>query len=141
MGVREGAGFAWKVAKAFVRNYREAGEEEAARRTTVDGEKWNDVYVYDPRPVMKMRKGDRFELECLDRDLRMRSTVTGTVWDSAVNGDVPVAYRGRPIGFLSGRDACRKVRELQAEGRQVFLDARCTSAAGKRGYPLLSARG
>ena len=121
MGVREGAGFAWKVAKAFVRNYREAGEEEAARRTTVDGEKWNDVYVYDPRPVMKMRKGDRFEL--------------------AVNGDVPVAYRGRPIGFLSGRDACRKVRELQAEGRQVFLDARCTSAAGKRGYPLLSARG
>lgn len=59
------------------------------------------IYVYDDRPLKDVPKNKAIFLTVCGRDITMRSITTGTVWDSAENGDIPVSYKGKPIGFVS----------------------------------------
>lgn len=110
-----------------------------ASRQMLEGKCTSEVYVYIPKPVAKMKKGDTFFLGCIDSPMRLRSTVTGTVWDSDRDGGIPVSYAGRPIGFLSGRDICEAIAYAMDLGIKVSVYATVTSAAGRRGYPIIRA--
>lgn len=59
------------------------------------------IYVYDDRPLKYVPKNKAIFLTVCGRDITMRSITTGTVWNSAENGDIPVSYKGKPIGFIS----------------------------------------
>ena len=110
-----------------------------ASRQMLEGKCRSEVYVYVPKPLAKMKKGDTFFLSCIDHPMRLRSTVTGTVWDSSRDGGIPLRYAGRPVGFLSGHDICEAIAYSMSLGIKVSVYATVISDAKRRGYPIISA--
>ena len=92
------------------------------------------VYVYDGAPLKGVKRGDRIILSAVKGNITMESTLTGTVWSSREGGDVPLAYKGKLIGFTPG--AQEVVRELLKRGHTVSLTAECSGMYAK-GIPDL----
>ena len=61
------------------------------------GECERTVYVYYGEPLRKIRKGDVFDAEVVTKPMRLRSELTGGVWDTADNG-FALAYKGKVFG-------------------------------------------
>jgi hypothetical protein len=59
------------------------------------------IYVYDDVPLNGMESNHAFYLDLMGRDISLRSVTTGGMWNSARQGDVPLSYHGRPVGFLN----------------------------------------
>lgn len=59
------------------------------------------MFVYDDRPLDGIISNHGFYLDLLDHDITLRSVSTGTSWSSRGKTDIPVSYRGMPIGFIN----------------------------------------
>ena len=88
-----------------------------------------NVYVYDGGPLASVAKGEAVRLDVMPGDVTMKSTLTGTVWSSAESYDVPLAYRGRAVGFTSAESAA--IRELVGRGHSVSVAAVRTGTYAK----------
>lgn len=64
------------------------------------GECERTVYVYYGEPLRKIRKGDVFDAEVVTKPMRLRSELTGGVWDTTDNG-FALAYKGKVFGAAS----------------------------------------
>ena len=106
---------------------------------TLVGDVSSTVYVYVPERLRGISRGDKFTLECSKKPMRLTSTVTGTEWDSADAGDIPLLYKGRPVGFLSGYRVCRAVQKVLDTGLTVKVTAVCKAEGKKRGWPTICA--
>lgn len=114
---------------------------EAVKTLRLDGRETCTVYTYVPKPLAWMERGDEVWLTCDDAPLTLRSTVTGTVWEThgRPDEDVPLLYKGKPIGFLGGGRS-PEIREAIAMGLTVQVRVTCSAKATKqRPYPMLTA--
>lgn len=59
-----------------------------------------NVYVYYGKPLRKIRIGDVFDAEVVTKPVRLKSELTGGVWDTTDNG-VALAYKGKIFGATS----------------------------------------
>lgn len=64
------------------------------------GECERPVYVYYGEPLRKIRKGDVFDAEVVTKPMRLRSELTGGVWDTTDDG-FALAYKGKVFGAAS----------------------------------------
>lgn len=64
------------------------------------GECERTVYVYYGEPLRKIRKGDVFDAEVVTKPMRLRSELTGGIWDTTDNG-FALAYKGKVFGAAS----------------------------------------
>ena len=92
------------------------------------------VYVYDGAPLKSVKKGEQIRLSAVKGNITMESTLTGTVWSSKDDGDIPLAYKGKLIGFTPG--AYDVVKLLLHRGHTVSFTAKCTGMYAK-GIPNL----
>lgn len=64
------------------------------------GECERPAYVYYGEPLRKIRKGDVFDAEVVTKPMRLRSELTGGVWDTTDDG-FALAYKGKVFGAAS----------------------------------------
>ena len=102
----------------------------------IEGDNHKAIYVYDGRPLSSVKKGDVVRLEAMPGNVTMTSTLTGTTWSSADSQDIPLAYKGRAVGFTSAE--CAIIRELLDRGHTVSIAAMRTGTYAK-GIPELKA--
>ena len=142
MGIAKALGVLGRAVKKTAHEMRqetaEQREQEERRTVILNGKTSSEVYVYIPKALSGISKGDEFALVCSEKPMRMKSTVTGTVWDSAENGDVPLLYKGRPIGFLSGHTVCQSIQRAMDAGLHVIVTAVCKAEGKRRGWPTIT---
>lgn len=103
---------------------------------TVEGPETEDVYTYKPSILKDVRVGAQFFVEFIPGDACLVGE-NGSVWDSAENGGVPVAFRGSIFGFASWK-AEKLVRGLQAQGKAVRGLATIRGWNREEGFPYVS---
>lgn len=87
------------------------------------GECERTVYVYYGEPLRKIRKGDVFDAEVLTKPMRLRSELTGGVWDTTDNG-FALAYKGKVFGAASALgNTFKDITEL---GYRITVSCRMT---------------
>lgn len=97
------------------------------------GECERPVYVYYGEPVKKIRKGDVFDAEVVTKPMRLRSELTGGVWDTADNG-FALAYKGKVFGAASALgNTFKDITEL---GYRITVSCRMTGWYAK-GIPTV----
>lgn len=91
------------------------------------------VYVYYGEPLRKIRKGDVFDAEVVTKPMRLRSELTGGVWDTADNG-FALAYKGKVFGAASALgNTFKDITEL---GYRITVSCRMTGWYAK-GIPTV----
>lgn len=97
------------------------------------GECERPVYVYYGEPLRKIRKGDVFDAEVVTKPMRLRSELTGGVWDTT--DDVfALAYKGKVFGTASALgNTFKDITEL---GYRVTVSCRMTGWYAK-GIPTV----
>ena len=97
------------------------------------GECERTVYVYYGDPLRKIRKGDVFDAEVVTKPMRLRSELTGGVWDTADNG-FALAYKGKVFGAASALgNTFKDITEL---GYKITVSCRMTGWYA-RGIPTV----
>lgn len=97
------------------------------------GECERTVYVYYGEPLRKIRKGDVFDAEVVTKPMRLRSELTGGVWDTADNG-FALAYKGKVFGAASALgNTFKDITEL---GYRITVSCRMTGWYAK-GIPTV----
>lgn len=97
------------------------------------GECERTVYVYYGEPLRKIRKGDVFDAEVVTKPMRLRSELTGGVWDTADNG-FALAYKGKVFGAASALgNTFKDITEL---GYRITVSCRMTGWYA-RGIPTV----
>lgn len=97
------------------------------------GECERTVYVYYGEPLRKIRKGDVFDAEVVTKPMRLRSELTGGVWDTADNG-FALAYKGKVFGAASALgNTFKDITEL---GYKITVSCRMTGWYA-RGIPTV----
>lgn len=97
------------------------------------GECERPVYVYYGEPLRKIRKGDVFDAEVVTKPMRLRSELTGGVWDTADNG-FALAYKGKVFGAASALgNTFKDITEL---GYKITVSCRMTGWYAK-GIPTV----
>ena len=87
------------------------------------GECERTVYVYYGEPLRKIRKGDVFDAEVVTKPMRLRSELTGGVWDTTDNGSA-LAYKGKVFGAASALgNTFKDITEL---GYRITVSCRMT---------------
>lgn len=87
------------------------------------GECERTVYVYFGEPLRKIRKGDVFDAEVVTKPMRLRSELTGGVWDTTDNG-FALAYKGKVFGAASALgNTFKDITEL---GYRITVSCRMT---------------
>lgn len=87
------------------------------------GECERTVYVYYGEPLRKIRKGDVFDAEVVTKPMRLRSELTGGVWDTTDNG-FALAYKGKVFGAASALgNTFKDITEL---GYRITVSCRMT---------------
>lgn len=87
------------------------------------GECERSVYVYYGEPLRKIRKGDVFDAEVVTKPMRLRSELTGGVWDTTDNG-FALAYKGKVFGAASALgNTFKDITEL---GYRITVSCRMT---------------
>ncbi|MFR1681308.1 MAG: hypothetical protein ACLTHL_07100 [Collinsella sp.] len=91
------------------------------------------VYVYYGEPLRKIRKGDVFDAEVVTKPMRLRSELTGGVWDTTDNG-FALAYKGKVFGAASALgNTFKDITEL---GYRITVSCRMTGWYAK-GIPTV----
>lgn len=97
------------------------------------GECERTVYVYYGEPLRKLRKGDVFDAEVVTKPMRLRSELTGGVWDTTDNG-FALAYKGKVFGAASALgNTFKDITEL---GYRITVSCRMTGWYAK-GIPTV----
>lgn len=97
------------------------------------GECERPVYVYYGEPLRKIRKGDVFDAEVVTKPMRLRSELTGGVWDTTDDG-FALAYKGKVFGAASALgNTFKDVTEL---GYRITVSCRMTGWYAK-GIPTV----
>lgn len=97
------------------------------------GECERPVYVYYGEPLRKIRKGDVFDAEVVTEPMRLRSELTGGVWDTTDNG-FALAYKGKVFGAASALgNTFKDITEL---GYRITVSCRMTGWYAK-GIPTV----
>ena len=97
------------------------------------GECERTVYVYYGEPLRKIRKGDAFDAEVVTKPMRLRSELTGGVWDTTDNG-FALAYKGKVFGAASALgNTFKDITEL---GYRITVSCRMTGWYAK-GIPTV----
>lgn len=97
------------------------------------GECERTVYVYYGEPLRKIRKGDVFDAEVVTKPMRLRSELTGGVWDTTDNG-FALAYKGKVFGAASALgNTFKDITEL---GYRITVSCRMTGWYAK-GIPTV----
>lgn len=97
------------------------------------GECERPVYVYYGEPVKKIRKGDVFDAEVVTKPMRLRSELTGGVWDTTDDG-FALAYKGKVFGAASALgNTFKDITEL---GYRITVSCRMTGWYAK-GIPTV----
>lgn len=97
------------------------------------GECERTVYVYYGDPLRKIRKGDVFDAEVVTKPMRLRSELTGGVWDTTDNG-FALAYKGKVFGAASALgNTFKDITEL---GYRITVSCRMTGWYAK-GIPTV----
>lgn len=97
------------------------------------GECERPVYVYYGEPLRKVRKGDVFDAEVVTKPMRLRSELTGGVWDTTDNG-FALAYKGKVFGAASALgNTFKDITEL---GYRITVSCRMTGWYAK-GIPTV----
>ena len=97
------------------------------------GECERTVYVYYGEPLRKIRKGDVFDAEVVTKPMRLRSELTGGVWDTTDNG-FALAYKGKVFGAASALgNTFKDITEL---GYRITVACRMTGWYAK-GIPTV----
>lgn len=114
-----------------------SGGEQRARSAdpvAIKGDQERTVYVYHGAPLIKVPVGEEIWLEVIPRDVKMKSDLTGTVANSKEG--TPLAYNGRPVGFLSYVDTT--ISTLVRRGHPVTICATRTGTYAP-GFPSIVA--
>lgn len=97
------------------------------------GECERSVYVYYGEPLRKIRKGDVFDAEVVTKPMRLRSELTGGVWDTTDDG-FALAYKGKVFGAASALgNTFKDITEL---GYRITVSCRMTGWYAK-GIPTV----
>lgn len=97
------------------------------------GECERTAYVYYGEPLRKIRKGDVFDAEVVTKSMRLRSELTGGVWDTTDNG-FALAYKGKVFGAASALgNTFKDITEL---GFRITVSCRMTGWYAK-GIPTV----
>jgi len=97
------------------------------------GECERTVYVYYGEPLRKIRKGDVFDAEVVTEPMRLRSELTGGVWDTTDDG-FALAYKGKVFGAASALgNTFKDITEL---GYRITVSCRMTGWYAK-GIPTV----
>lgn len=97
------------------------------------GECERPVYVYYGEPLKKIRKGDVFDAEVVTKPMRLRSELTGGVWDTTDDG-FALAYKGKVFGAASALgNTFKDITEL---GYRITVSCRMTGWYAK-GIPTV----
>ena len=97
------------------------------------GECERTVYVYYGEPLRKIRKGDVFDAEVVTKPMRLRSELTGGVWDTADNG-FALAYKGKVFGAASALG--NTLKDIAKLGYKITVSCRMTGWYAK-GIPTV----
>lgn len=97
------------------------------------GECERPVYVYYGEPLRKIRKGDVFDADVVTKPMRLRSELTGGVWDTTDDG-FALAYKGKVFGAASALgNTFKDITEL---GYRITVSCRMTGWYAK-GVPTV----
>lgn len=97
------------------------------------GECERPAYVYYGEPLRKIRKGDVFDAEVVTKPMRLRSELTGGVWDTTDDG-FALAYKGKVFGSASALgNTFKDITEL---GYRITVSCRMTGWYAK-GIPTV----
>lgn len=77
----------------------------ASRTETVDGSYIGKVYVYDPKPALKMREGRETLLQVCRRNVKLKSALTRNTWSSGIDSGFAVEYTASPTAKCSAGSA------------------------------------
>lgn len=97
------------------------------------GECERTVYVYYGEPLRKIRKGDVFDAEVVTKPMRLRSELTGGVWDTTDNG-FALAYKGKVFGAASALG--NTLKDITELGYRITVSCRMTGWYAK-GIPTV----
>lgn len=118
--------------EALAESHAHAVQESVAN---VSGSYSAKVYVYDPKPILKVKDGATFETTVVTRSITLRSGLTGGTWRTGTDDGYAIAYKGRPFGVLFNGIAETHIRKLLSDGAK---DVRLTAVRQgwyQRGYP------
>lgn len=87
------------------------------------GECERTVYVYYGEPLRKIRKGDVFDAEVVTKPMRLRSELTGGVWDTTDDG-FALAYKGKVFGAASALG--NTFKDIAKLGYKITVSCRMT---------------
>lgn len=71
----------------------------------LDGSYQAKIYIYDARPLPKLRIGDTVKLTATIKPIEMVSHYTGMVCDGT--DDICFLYKGKPIGYVPLYDSLK----------------------------------
>ena len=97
------------------------------------GECERPVYVYYGEPLRKIRKGDVFDAEVVTKPMRLRSELTGGVWDTTDDG-FALAYKGKVFGAASALG--HTFKDITELGYRITVSCRMTGWYAK-GIPTV----
>lgn len=97
------------------------------------GECERPVYVYYGEPLRKIRKGDVFDAEVVTKPMRLRSELTGGVWDTTDDG-FALAYKGKVFGAASALG--NTFKDITDLGYRITVSCRMTGWYAK-GIPTV----
>lgn len=97
------------------------------------GECERTVYVYYGEPLRKIRKGDVFDAEVVTKPMRLRSELTGGVWDTTDDG-FALAYKGKVFGAASALG--NTFKDITKLGYRITVSCRMTGWYAK-GIPTV----
>ncbi|RDX08469.1 hypothetical protein CE165_07885 [Bifidobacterium longum] len=97
----------------------------ATRETeTVSGSYPATIYVYDPRPILKLKEGRAEKISVVTRPITLKSRLNGRQWRSGVDDGYAVEYKGKPFGVLFNHIAVIHIRAiLESDAKNVELVA------------------
>jgi hypothetical protein len=93
--------------------------EKNLKRWDMPGDETRTVYVYDQRPLSSLRQGSTFEASVFPGYGTIRSTITGTEWDTKSGGNALIARNGKVFGTTA---IFPKIARLIAQdGYRIFM--------------------
>ena len=111
------------------------GAVREAEWQTVEGSHASDgVYVYDGRPLRGISSGQEFYAEVVTRPTKLRSTLTGTTWNTKRDGGVALAVDGHVFGATMAYEST--FRKLASVGGPVRVRMRRSGTYAK-GIPTV----
>ena len=132
------AGVEVEDGEALVSARRETGQSSALSRTispspiiippktlsvsvtreteTVSGSYPATIYVYDPRPILKLKEGRAEKISVVTRPITLKSRLNGRQWRSGVDDGYAVEYKGKPFGVLFNHIAVIHIRAILESG-------------------------